>query len=78
MDHRTVHDLELEVRRVKLELERIVQEDGDADAYCVDIADNAPVLGLLRRSASGVRRHIGTSFRFHCCHTHFGIYQACP
>jgi hypothetical protein len=44
MDHRTVHDLELEVRRVKLELERIVQEDGDADAYCVDIADNDPTL----------------------------------
>jgi hypothetical protein len=44
MTHRTVRDIELELQRVKLELQRIVQEDGDADSYCVDIADNDPVL----------------------------------
>jgi hypothetical protein len=46
MAHRTAHDIELELQRVTLELQRIVQEDGDVDSYCVDIADNDPVLYL--------------------------------
>jgi hypothetical protein len=44
MTHRTAHDLELELQRVKVDLQRIMQEEGDADSYCADIADNDPTL----------------------------------
>jgi hypothetical protein len=44
MDHRTVHDLDLELQRIKSDLRRIEQEGGDVDSHCADIADNDPVL----------------------------------
>jgi hypothetical protein len=44
MAHRTVRDIELELQRVKSELQHIVEEDGDADSYCVELADGDPVL----------------------------------
>jgi hypothetical protein len=44
MKHRTVHDIELELQRVKAELQRIVEEDGDGETYCVDLANSDPAL----------------------------------
>jgi hypothetical protein len=44
MPHRTVRDIELELQRVKSELQRLVEEDGDAELYCVELADRDPAL----------------------------------
>jgi len=44
MQRRTAHDIELEIQRVTLELQRIVREDGDAETYCTELADEDPVL----------------------------------
>jgi hypothetical protein len=44
MQRRTAHDIELEIQRVTLELQHIVQEDGDAETYCTELADKDPEL----------------------------------
>jgi hypothetical protein len=43
-ERRTVHDIELEVQRVTLELQRLEREGGDVEDYCIDLANSDPVL----------------------------------
>jgi hypothetical protein len=43
-ERRTVHDIELEVQRVTLELQRLEREGDDVEAYCVDLANEDPTL----------------------------------
>ena len=44
MAHRTVRDIELELQRVKLELQHIEREGGDVETCCVELADRDPTL----------------------------------
>jgi hypothetical protein len=44
VERRTAHDIDLELQRVKLDLQRIELEDGDVEAYCVELADGDPEL----------------------------------
>jgi hypothetical protein len=43
-ERRTARDLELEIQRVTLELQRIEREDGDIESYCVELAGGDPTL----------------------------------
>jgi hypothetical protein len=65
--------MELALQRAKIDLQRLVWEDGDAEAYCVDIgrtADGVAIIdacpklpGPARRPTAGDYRHSVLSAR---------------